>query len=219
MTRKVELLTPENLALLPGNCSTCVFWELDPVRRREARGHESEAKAEWLSMMLREWGPVGRVIRIDGSVVGHLMWAPARFLPGGDCFAGSPVSTDAVLLAGSYIEPSYRGRGLGRVLIQSMAKDLINQGHVSAIETFGAQRPQRPRDEVCVLPLEFLNAVGFRAQRPHPRYPRVRMDLRTAVTWREELGTAAERLLGAVKRPARTAATPTTSALGVTTQR
>ena len=49
-----------------------------------------------------------------------------------------------------------------------------------------------------MLPVDFLLAVGFRTHRPHPAYPRMRMDLSTTVTWREEFEAALERLLGVV---------------------
>lgn len=200
MARKVERLTLDNLAGLPGHCPSCIFWELDPVRRQQVRGHEAEEKAAWLSTVLREWGSVGRVIQVDERIAGHLIWAPAVHLPGGDGFATAPVSTDAVLLGPMYVEEDFRGQGLGRVLIQTMAKDLVTHGGIGAVETFGAQRPHAGD---CVLPTDFLLAVGFKTHRPHTRYPRMRMDLRTTVTWREEFEAAAERLLGVVKRPSR----------------
>jgi GNAT superfamily N-acetyltransferase len=195
MGRHVERLTLDNLALLPESCRTCTFWELDPVRRERIRGHEAEEKAAWVSTMLREWGSVGRVIRVDDEVVGHLLWAPAVHLPGSAAFATAPVSPDAVLLATGYVDPAHRGQGLGRVLVQSMAKDLIRHGGIGAVEAFGAHRP---REGECILPVDFLLAVGFRTHRPHAAYPRMRMDLSTTVSWREELEGALERLLGVV---------------------
>lgn len=194
-------LTLDNLARLPGDCATCTFWEFDPVRRQQIRGHEAEEKAAWLSAMLRDWGSVGRVVTVDDQVVGHLLWAPALHLPGSQSFATAPVSSDAVLLATGYIDPEYRGQGLARVLIQSMAKDLIKHGGIGAVEAFGALRPDPSN---CVLPVDFLLAVGFKTHREHPAYPRMRMDLRTTITWREEFEAAAERLFGVVtkKRPA-----------------
>jgi GNAT superfamily N-acetyltransferase len=212
MGRNVERLTLDNLALLPGPCQTCTFWEFDPVRRNQIRGHEAEEKAAWLSMMLREWGSVGRVVSVDDQVVGHLMWAPAVHLPGADGFATAPVSPDAVLLANGYVDPAFRGQGLGRVLIQSMAKDLIKHGGIGAVEAFGAMRP---REGECVLPVDFLLAVGFKTHRAHSAYPRMRMDLGTTLTWREEFEVAVERLLGVVggKRRAR-APRPTSRTAG-----
>jgi GNAT superfamily N-acetyltransferase len=210
MGRQVARLTLDNLPLLPGCCSTCVFWELDPVRREQVRGHEAEEKAAWLSTMLRDWGSVGRVVHVDDMVAGHLLWAPAVHLPGSAGFATAPVSPDAVLLATGYVDPEYRGQGLGRVLVQSMAKDLVQRGGIRAVEAFGALRP---RADECVLPADFLLAVGFRTHRSHPTYPRMRMDLATTVTWREELEAALERLLGVVggKRRATTPTVPRAS--------
>lgn len=198
--RKVDRLTLDNLARLPGHGASCTFWELDPVRRTQVRGHEAEEKAAWVSSMLREWGSVGRVLEVDGEPAGHVIWAPALYLPGGDGFATAPVSSDAVLLGSMYVDPAHRGQGLGRVLVQSMAKDVIQHGGIGAVETFGTHRP---REQDCVLPVEFLLAVGFKTHRPHPRHPRMRMDLRTTVRWKEEFEAAAERILGVVKRPVR----------------
>ncbi len=196
MARQVERLTLDNLPLLPGGASTCTFWELDPVRRERVRGHEAEEKAAWLSTVLRDWGSCGRVVRVDDVPVGHLLWAPPVFLPGSEGFATAPVSSDAVLLATGYVAPEHRGGGLGRLLVQAMAKDLLRRGGIAAVEAFGALGEGRPGD--CVLPADFLLAVGFRTHRPHPVYPRMRMDLSTALTWREELEAALERLRGAV---------------------
>lgn len=206
MARKVERLNLDNLARLPGACATCTFWEFDPVRRTQIAGHEAEEKAAWLSTMLRDWGSVGRVISVDDRIVGHLLWAPALHLPGSQNFATAPVSSDAVLLANGYVDPAYRGQGLGRVLIQSMAKDLIRHGGVGAVEAFGGRRSREEHtsSQACVLPVDFLLAVGFRTHRPHVQHPRMRMDLRTTLTWREEFEVAVDRLLGVVtgKRPA-----------------
>jgi GNAT superfamily N-acetyltransferase len=212
MGRHVERLTLDNLALLPTSCQECTFWELDPVRREQVRGHEAEEKAAWLSTMLREWGSVGRVVRVDDEVVGHALWAPAVHLPGSAGFATAPVSPDAVLLATAYVDPRHRGQGIGRVLVQSMAKDLIKRGGIGAVEAFGAMKPAIGEDHRrCVLPADFLLAVGFRTHRPHAAYPRMRMDLSTTVSWREELETALERLLGVVggKRRVPRPTTPT----------
>jgi len=199
MGRHVERLTLDNLAQLPGPCQTCTFWELDPVRRERIRGHEAEEKAAWVSGMLRDWGSVGRVVRVDDQVVGHVLWAPAVHLPGSEGFATAPVSPDALLLATAYVDPEFRGQGLGRVLVQSMAKDLVKHGGIGAVEAFGAirPRPESPHTQ-CVLPVDFLLAVGFRTHRAHPAYPRMRMDLSTTVSWREEFETALDRLRGVV---------------------
>ena len=52
-----------------------------------------------------------------------------------------------------------------------------------------------------MLPVDFLASVGFKTQRAHSTTPRMRMELRTAVTWKSPVEAALERLVGAV-RPA-----------------
>ena len=126
----------------------------------------------------------------------------SRHDPAGDWLYGMEVCVD----------PDFRGQGLGRVLVQSMAKDLIKHGGIGAVEAFGAVRPRPEQPHVeCLLPVDFLLAVGFRTHRAHPAYPRMRMDLSTTISWREEFETALERLLGVVgaKRRVPRPSTPT----------
>jgi GNAT superfamily N-acetyltransferase len=198
MTRKVVRMTLDHLAELPGPCHTCLFWELDPVRRaRVAEGEEADEKEAWVSQVLREWGSCGRVALVDGAPVGHAIYAPWPYVPGAAGLPTAPISPDAVLLTTVYVAPEARGGGLGRMLIQGMAKDLIERTTVRAVEAFGDTRG-RPS---CLIPGDFLGSVGFKTQRAHPSTPRMRMELRSALTWRDEVEAALERLVGAV-RPA-----------------
>ena len=199
MGRKIERLTLDHLAQLPGGCGECVFWELDPVRRDAVHGHEAEEKAAWVSMVLREWGSCGRVAVVDGEVVGHLIWAPPVHVPATDGFATAPISSDAVVLTTAHVAVPHRGGGLGRMMVQGMAKDLILRGGVKAVEAFG---DTRGRSGHHVIPADFLLAVGFSTHRAHAVNPRMRMDLRTTISIREELEKGLERLLAPVKHAA-----------------
>jgi GNAT superfamily N-acetyltransferase len=184
-----------------------VFWELDPVRRDAVCGHEAEEKAAWVSMVLREWGSCGRVAVVDGQVVGHMIWAPPVHVPSADGFATAPVGSDAVLLVTAHVDAAHRGGGLGRMLVQGMAKDLVKRGGVRAVEAFG---DTRGRTGQCVVPADFLLSVGFSTVRAHAIHPRMRMDLRTTISLREELEKGLERLLAPVsgKRAATQARAP-----------
>ena len=203
MGRKTERLTLDHLPQLPGGCERCVFWELDPVRRARVRGREAQEKAAWVSEVLREWGSCGRVVTVDGVVVGHALWAPPVMVPGADGFATAPVSSDAVVLTELHVAPSHRGGGLGRLLVQGMAKDLVRRSSgspVRAVEAFGRSAPPRADDGPgrCLVPTDFLLAVGFSTHRAHPLHPRMRMDLRSTISLREELEKGLGRLLGPV---------------------
>lgn len=209
MARKVVRLTVDHLARLPAPVRTCLFWELDPVRRGRVRPEEAAAEKEaWLSEVLREWGSCGRVVLVDDEVAGLVVYAPAAYLPGAAAFATAPVSPDALLLSTVYVDPARTGGGLGRLLVQGMARDLIERDGPLAVEAF-AHSGRARAGHACTLPIGFLGGVGFKTQRPHPRTPRMRMELRSALTWRDEVEAAIERLVGVV-RPTPKSARPST---------
>ncbi|MDX6358879.1 MAG: hypothetical protein QOH37_1933 [Nocardioidaceae bacterium] len=201
MSRKVVRMTLDHLAELEAPCRACVFWELDPVSRARVDDAADE-KQTWVSTVLRDWGSCGRVALQDDRPVGYVLYAPPAFYPGAGAFPTAPVSADAVLLSAVYVDPAARGGGFGRMLVQGLARDLIERGDVHAVEAFGDTRgPGLAGGGRCVIPVDFLTSVGFKTQRAHAITPRMRMDLRSALSWRDEVEAALERLLGAV-RPA-----------------
>ncbi|NYI05413.1 GNAT family N-acetyltransferase [Allostreptomyces psammosilenae] len=242
MGRRLVPITVDNLQDLPARCRGCVFWELDPVRGRAAveAGEAERQKEDWVSGLLLEWGSCGRILYVDEAPAGYITYAPAQHVPGSLSFPTSPVAPDAVQLVTAALLPRYRGQGLGRVLVQTAAKDLSRRGF-RAIEAFGRSGSPWPGTERsrgtgsggegsaggaatgeagsgeagfgaadlggggfgggfgaggCMVPADYLRAVGFRTVRTHPRSPRLRLDLRTAATWREDVEGALERLLG-----------------------
>src|ERR1035437_11121688 len=99
-----------------------------------------------------------------------------------DALPISPIGADAVMLMTARVITEYAGQGLGRVLIQVAAKDVMRRG-VRAVEAFGyLGDPDSPK-AAWVIPTRFLTAVGFKTVREHRTYPRLRLDLRTALTW------------------------------------
>ena len=206
MARTTVPLTLDLLDALDAPCRTCLFWEREPVHREHLEPDQRAREKEvWVSEVLREWGSCGRVAIVDGEPVGYLVYAPAAFVPGVAAFPTAPVSGDAVLLTTAWIHPEYTGGGLGRLLVQGMARDLVGREGIRAIEAFArVGKPGRlplSGPPACVLPVDFLARVGFKTHRAHPRTPRMRMELRSLVTWRGEVEAAWERLVGAVRRP------------------
>jgi GNAT superfamily N-acetyltransferase len=204
VSRKTARLTVDHLAELAEPVRSCLFWELGPVDRSRLDEQERIAEKEsWLSSTLRDWGSCGRVVRIDGRTVGHILYAPAARLPGAATLPTAPGSPDAIIAATAWIDPALRRGGLGRLLVQAMAADLVERGH-TAIEAYG---DTRGRTQGCVLPAEFLGSVGFKTQRAHPTTPRMRMELRTALSWKDEVELALEKVWGVV-RPTQKATRP-----------
>ncbi|MFH9688135.1 GNAT family N-acetyltransferase [Streptomyces sp. NPDC017413] len=198
MGRRLVPLTLDNLPDLPERCRSCVFWELGPVSGEAAvkAGKPEPEKEAWISAVLLEWGSCGRVVYVDDVPAGFVLFAPPAYVPRSTAFPTSPVSPDAVQLITGLIIPAYQGQGLGRVMVQTVAKDVLRRGF-KAIEAFGDARSEQ---STCVLPADHLLAVGFKTVRPHPVYPRLRLDLRTTLSWKEDVEMALDRLLGAVQK-------------------
>lgn len=196
MSRRLASITLDNLDDLPSRCRSCVFWELDPVSRARALevGDPALEKEAWVSSVLLEWGSCGKILYVDGVPAAYMLYAPPVYVPRSVSFPTSPVSADAVLLMTAHVLDEFAGGGLGRILVQGLAKDLMRRG-VKAIEAFGDLRGE---SRVCMMPADYLLAVGFKTVRPHLRYPRLRLELKTALSWREDVEVALERLLGSM---------------------
>jgi GNAT superfamily N-acetyltransferase len=196
VSRRLVNITLDNLEDLPTRCRRCVFWELDPVsmQRAEDAGDPALEKEAWISSTLLEWGSCGKLIYVDGVPAGFVTYAPPLYVPRSVAFPTSPVSADAALMMTAHIVPEFQGGGIGRMLVQGVAKDLTRRG-LRAIEAFGDLKWEKP---ACVMPADYMLAVGFKTVRPHHRFPRLRLELKSAISWREDVEVALERLLGSM---------------------
>jgi GNAT superfamily N-acetyltransferase len=204
LARRLVNLTLDNLGDLPTRCRSCVFWELDPVAGKQAHetGGTDLEKEAWLSDTLLEWGSCGKLVYVDGRPAGYALFAPPSYIPRSLAFATSPASPDAVLLMTARLLPEFAGRGLGRVLVQGVVADVAGRG-LKAIEAFGTHDgPSNRAGRACVLPAEYLLAVGFKTVRPHPHHPRMRLDVKATASWREDVEYALERLVSTIAPPA-----------------
>ncbi|GAA2033062.1 GNAT family N-acetyltransferase [Pseudokineococcus marinus] len=224
MSRSIGALSLEHVAALPDPCRSCVRWELDAPAADAARrsGDPAFEKEAWLSRTLLEWGSCGRVVHVDRELAAFVTYAPPHLVPRSLQYPTSPVSADAVLLMTAGVLPGHRGGGLGRMLVQAAAKDLTRRG-VRAVEAFAeagggegtaadALPPTSGRGSLdvpaarlgggCHVPAGFLREVGFEVVRDHPRWPRLRLELRTALAWREDVERALDRILADLRVPA-----------------
>jgi GNAT superfamily N-acetyltransferase len=135
---------------------------------------------------------------VAGEPAGHILYAPPAYVPRSLSFATSPVAADAVLLTSARVEPEHAGAGLGRMLVQAVARDVLRRG-IRAVEAFGRTGAEPADHELaCLPPADFLLAVGFKTVRAHPSTPRLRLDIRSLAAWREDAGSAVERLLASI---------------------
>jgi GNAT superfamily N-acetyltransferase len=196
VSRRLVSITMDNLDDLPHRCRQCLFWETDPGDPLLARdgGEPRRDKETWLSAVLLDWGSCGTIAYVDGVPAAYVLYAPPAHVPRSAALPTGPVSGDAVQLITASVLTEFAGGGLGRMLVQACARDLTRRG-VKAIEAFGT--PGRAALS-CVLPAGYLLAVGFKTVRPHHRYPRLRLELKTALSWRQDVELALERLLGSM---------------------
>ena len=192
MGRRVTRITAANADSLLPPCADCTFW-----------GHP------------RPQDRHGVFAYDDERVVGHLLWATPADRLSLPAIASAPVTPNAALLLTVFVEEDHRGGGLAKMLVQAMAADLVKDGRYTAVEAVAA----RSRAPECVPRESFLAAVGFKVQREHPAYPRMRMDLRTTLTWRDVRDRMPRRLPKLVTRPAPVAERGSRNAEGAETLR
>jgi GNAT superfamily N-acetyltransferase len=200
MSRRLVNITLDNLEDLPGRCRSCVFWELDPVAGERAceAGDTGLEKEAWVSDTLLEWGSCGKIAYSDVAPAGFVLFAPPAYVPRSVAFPTSPVSPDAVLLMTACLMPEFRGGGLGRMLVQGVAREAARHG-LKAVEAFGVHGDTSEEGkQTCLLPADYLLAVGFKTVRPHPKYPRLRLDLKSIASWKEDVESAIERLFSTI---------------------
>ncbi|MFD1055095.1 GNAT family N-acetyltransferase [Terrabacter terrigena] len=194
--RDLRALTPDLVGDLVGSCAPCTFWQTVPRNGHGDDRAPEDVLADWVRAVTSEWGPPGRVAYVDGRPAGYVMLAPARHVPRLAAFPTSPSNPSTLMLLTAVTAQPYAGRGLRKVLLQSAAKDALKH-RVRSLEVVAA-RPLAVSKHPCVLEADLLEKAGYRVERDHPTYPRLRMDLRRVVTLRDEAAAAVARALSRV---------------------
>ena len=158
----------------PTRCRTCLFWELDPVRRAARSSAERGARREGglgLARCCREWGSCGRVAYVDDEPVGYVIYAPPAYVPGVDDLPdragprGRGAADDHAVR-----RPGHRGGGLGRLLIQGMARG-PDQARRTSARSRRSGHPRRGRQGAAWCRRTSCSRVGFKTQRAAPAPP------------------------------------------------
>ena len=194
--RELLPLTPDRVGDLVGECAPCTFWQTVPRNGHSGPADPLELLAEWVETVTCDWGAPGRVAYVDGRAVGHVVVAPARHLVRLAAFPTSPSDPSTLMLVTAITDGRDAVRGLRKSLVQSAAKDALRR-RARSLDVIAA-RPLAVDRHPCVLDEAFLEKVGFRVERDHPTYPRLRIDLRTVVTLRDEAAAALSRALGRI---------------------
>lgn len=202
MGRSSSSLTADDIARLPGGCAGCLRWERfvdgSGLPARPGPDDAAQAKRRWWVQRLSAGTGGGVVVWTAGNngdraVAGYATYAvPDR---GGG---------DALTVLGLHVDAGCRGVGLGRALVQAVAREVLRRPRVRAVEALAELPALRlPGSPGCLVPVEFWLACGFIVARPHPFTPTVRLDARILAPWRtgveDAVEQAWERLRGAVR--------------------
>jgi GNAT superfamily N-acetyltransferase len=194
MGRRLRPMTAADLDLLPDPCARCAFWETSVADLVAPVDHPDRAarKAEWAQEVTDRWGYCGVLAMHEDEVLGFLTLAPANLVRRLPAFSTTPVGPDVAVLLSAQVSEAWRGKGLGRQLV-STAAGLVARRDLRALEAVGTRR----EGPSCLMPVGWLESVGFEVVRDHPVTPRLRMDLQTTQRW-PGFGAAWSRLTGLV---------------------
>lgn len=193
MSRRLRPLTLDGIADIGRECATCAYWESSELLRVQCGAAcDEELLRANRSAVRREWGEYGRMALEDKVILGFIKCAPARYFPQARRLPTGAPDADAPLITCLHVLDEARCRGLDRVLLHAVLRDLNMQG-VRAVYAYGSVSDDH---EHSPMPdLEFLVEQGFTIERPHLVYPLLRLDLRTLAAWTENLEAALESLL------------------------
>jgi len=206
MTRRLVPLHGDVVEELPQPCRECLFWELGgpcPARAgsvaRDAGGDDPLTRKEaWASALAQDGRHAGRVVKVDDEVAAHAVFGPAEVFARRPALVPSP-TPGSLLLATVWVQPQWRGLGLGRLLVQAALKEAIRLD-LPAVEAYG---DRRWHERECHLPATWLLHEGFEVHGEHPRTPLLRIDARRTLRWAESLEHALEEMLAHLPRRVR----------------
>lgn len=199
MTRKLRPLMSSDFEKLPLGCGACMFWEShDRLDRRCGSQCDHEAQAEWFHRVVQEWGDCGRVAHEDEEVFGFIKYAPSGYFPQVRTFLAAPEDPNTPFIACLHVSEEARHRGLGTLLLRAALKDLTTRGE-RKVEAIAAARPDPDAVTSPFISMEFLQANGFTVVAPDPLYPLMQLELKSLVSWTENL----EAVLESLKLPLR----------------
>ncbi|HEX9776057.1 MAG TPA: GNAT family N-acetyltransferase [Actinomycetota bacterium] len=198
MARQIRDLTHTNVDDIPRPCRGCVFWEYAPADRALTLGeHDADFEKEaWISETSLVAGTAGKILYVDGQPMGFAMCGTADVFLGADVFP-LRISRDALFLATLRVLPEAWGQGVGKALVHAVLKEAKLRGK-RAVECYGDREWAH---EQCILPGAFLEAIGFRVKREHPRYPLYRLDLGSIAQLSKNVEAAVEQFLESIFSP------------------
>lgn len=206
MARRLIGLSIADRDMLPSRCVGCVYWESSQALPRECGSAcDTTAATEWVRTVAAEWGECGRVAVEDGAFLGFIKYAPPVFLPQALHLPSGPPIQGVPVIACMHLAPEARRRGLGGVLLRAALRDLTVRGEKS-VQAY-ALAGRTDFENSPLVGVEFLLRNGFVVATPHPEVPLLRLDLKSLVSWSDNLEAVLESLRIPLRVPSRAPAT------------
>lgn len=201
MSRRLKPLTIDAVGEVAPGCGSCAFWESDArLEVRCGAACDGGLLRARVSEIRQQWGEFGRAALDDDLVLGFVKCAPASFFPQARWLPTGAPSPAAPLLVCLHVRPEARSRGLDKVLLHAVMRDLHARGErtLFAYGAAGSTNIESPMPD-----LAFLLEQGFIIERPHAQYPLLRLEVRSLAAWTESLESALGALLLPLGRPQR----------------
>jgi GNAT superfamily N-acetyltransferase len=170
---RVEAVTQRNFDDLPGfrlhpySCKYCVYWEStgdldDRVEKSEAE----KIKREWFRKVFSGFGNSGLLLYLDDVAIGYTQYAPATLFPRLKEYAAPISLSNSVFLACLYLpRREMRGRGLGKLLLDSVTRNLKSRNYYTL-----ATLAKKQEESSELGPVGFYLKQGFKVEMQKANY-------------------------------------------------
>jgi ribosomal protein S18 acetylase RimI-like enzyme len=181
----------------------CVFWEsTEHLELVCGEACDLDIARGWYERVSEEWGECGRVAADeDGEILGFIKYAPTSYFPQATKLGIPAPPPGGVLISCVHIRDDARSLGLGRLLLFAALKDLAQRGE-KTVWAYG-YTAHVDMSNVPMIGVEFLLRHGFTVTSPHPIHPLLHMDVRSLVSWSENLDSMLQALRIPVRRTQR----------------
>lgn len=202
MARRLIGLSVADREMLPSRCVGCMYWESPQTLPRECGAAcDAVAATEWVRTVAAGWGECGRVAVEDGAFLGFIKYAPPAYLPQSSRLPSGPPIEGVPVIACMHLAPEARRRGLGGVLLRAALRDLTLRGERS-VQAY-ALAGRTDFENSPLVGVEFLLRNGFVVTTPHPEVPLLKLDLKSLVSWSDNLEAVLDSLRIPIRVPKR----------------
>jgi GNAT superfamily N-acetyltransferase len=196
MKRRIISISLDCLKDLPAPCRCCYYWESSISDKLKGEEKKKELKEKWFQTTLLDWGECGKILYQASQVLAYAQYGPGFCFPRTANYLAGKVSEDAVFLSCLYVVPEVRGKGLGKIMLRAVEKDLYKRG-VKALETIAGKT-----EKDYVGPMDFYLKNGFFIRREDIQFPLLRIEFKSIVSWSVNLQVALDGIV--IPLPAKT---------------